>query len=362
MPDVASPPSTLVRPSRQGALSRRQLLAASCLAACRPAATLRAQEASPAAGLADPEPHDATTALLAACDRHALVGLSDAHWLQQEHDLLDGLIRHPDFLTTVDAVVVEFGNARYQGVIDRYLAGDTVPRAELVRVWRDTTQLMAWDSPVYERFFTTVREVNGGRPAGERLRVLLGDPPIDWAQIRSGADYERFREAWGGRAPHFAAVVLAEVLARGRKALLVAGSFHLIRLPNVANEAARIDAGDPGALFTVAVHLEVGDRTAEVEAALAAGPVPSLSLLAGTWLGTLPGAEGAMAEEFDAYLYLGPCTALTIAPAEVATYQDEAYLGELRRRHAILSEVGAVAGGLPIAAYQSGGPYRACPA
>jgi hypothetical protein len=68
-----------------------------------------------------------------------------------------------------------------------------------------------------------------------------------------------------------------------------------------------------------------------------------------------------MADEFDAYLYLGPCRSLAREPAISATYQDEDYLTELRRRHAILTEVGAMEGVLPISAYLSGGPYAACP-
>src|SRR3712207_8541108 len=53
------------------------------------------------------------------------------------HDFVWSVLRHPSFPEKVDALVVEFGNARYQDVIDRYVAGEDVPRAELVRVWRD---------------------------------------------------------------------------------------------------------------------------------------------------------------------------------------------------------------------------------
>jgi hypothetical protein len=71
---------------------------------------------------------------------------------------------------------VEFGNALYQDIADRYVSGKEVSAADLSQVWRNHTNPIMFDSPVYEQLFKTVREVNQTLPEGKRWRILLGDP------------------------------------------------------------------------------------------------------------------------------------------------------------------------------------------
>jgi hypothetical protein len=102
----------------------------------------------------------------------------------------------------VSDIVVEFGNGRFQPVVDRYLAGEHVTRDELARAWRDTTQISGiFDLPMYEAMLTTVRDVNASLPSARRLRVWLGDPPIDWSQVTSPADEDMndWRDAFFAR-------------------------------------------------------------------------------------------------------------------------------------------------------------------
>ena len=64
------------------------------------------------------------------------------------------LIRDARFPAIVNDIVVEFGTARYQDVIDRFVRGDAVDDGTLCRIWQDTTQpTTAWDLPIYEEFF-----------------------------------------------------------------------------------------------------------------------------------------------------------------------------------------------------------------
>jgi hypothetical protein len=141
------------------------------------------------------------------------------------HAFLLDLISAPEFPTHARDIVVEFGSAHYQPVLDQYLNGDDVPRDALQEVWRGTGQWLVWDSPVYERFFAAVRARNASLPPDRRLRVWLGDPPIHWPEVRSAADYRRFAE----RDAHFADLVHREVVARGRRALLIMGGMHFLR-------------------------------------------------------------------------------------------------------------------------------------
>lgn len=77
----------------------------------------------------DPEPYDAVRAVLVAFDRYDLVALGEAHRRQNVHDFAISLIRSSDFPKKVNDIVVEFGGARYQGLMDRYIDGADVCRA-----------------------------------------------------------------------------------------------------------------------------------------------------------------------------------------------------------------------------------------
>ena len=70
--------------------------------------------------------------ILAALQTHSLVGMhniegGDNHDLAQQQDFYAALVRDPRFARDVGNVVVEFGNAIHQGVIDRYVNGEDVP-------------------------------------------------------------------------------------------------------------------------------------------------------------------------------------------------------------------------------------------
>ena len=102
-----------------------------------------------------------------------------AHNNEQAHVFRMSLIRDPRFAKVVDDIVVEFGNSRYQDIMDRFVGGEDVPHTQLQQVWQNTTQAHEiWDVPIYEEFFREVRKVNARLPKKRRLRVLLGDPRV----------------------------------------------------------------------------------------------------------------------------------------------------------------------------------------
>ena len=278
---------------------------------------------------ADPVPRDPFAVVFAEFERTPIVAFLETHGSADQHRFLRALVTQPAFGRLVDDVVVEFGNARYQVTIDRYVRGERVPATSLSRVWMRTTQTSGvWNDPIYREFFRAVRTANLQRPPGERVRVLLGDPPIDWRRIRRAYCPRRptpnCLDYWiGRRTEHYASVVLGKVLARGRRALLVAGAHHLVRPPadRPSNETGMIEQRYPGAVFTVKPHDRFGGPDAEeLERRVAAWPSPSLALTRGTWLGALPPAvafgespgsthpivTGRLEDRLDAYLVLGP--------------------------------------------------------
>ena len=68
--------------------------------------------------------------------------------LAQEEDFYSVLVRDPRFAARVSNVVVEFGGEVAQDVIDRYVAGEEVPLAELrVPLVRSRKVTGSYDAP-----------------------------------------------------------------------------------------------------------------------------------------------------------------------------------------------------------------------
>src|SRR5438270_4098994 len=112
-------------------------------------------------------PVDAVPAIIDAFHSHAVVALGNVEFRgnEQSHGFQLELIRDPRFAAVVNDILVEFGNSRYQDIIDRFVRGEDVPYESLRRVWQNTTQIeYEWDLPIYEDFFRAVRAVNASIP------------------------------------------------------------------------------------------------------------------------------------------------------------------------------------------------------
>jgi hypothetical protein len=209
---------------------------------------------------------------------HALVAVGEAHGNVSDHEFRVSLIRDARLFERIDDVVVEFGNARYQHLLDRFVAGERVPERTLRHVWQDTTMPhTVWDRPIYEAFFTAVRDLNAGPRRARPLRVLLGDPPIDWNSIRSADDQRRWQAL---RVTHAASVISKEIVNRKRRALIFYGGAHLWRA-DLTRETLieRLEATRTTRVFTVMPddNRHVLGRTAPVV-------VPTIRLTRGTSL------------------------------------------------------------------------------
>jgi hypothetical protein len=314
-------------------------------------------------------PTDAIVSVLAALDRFPLVALGERHLLQEMHDFLTALLHNPALPGKVTDIVLEFGNALYQDLADRFIMGNQpVARADLTQLWRFTIGgNVLWDAPVYEQFFHTVRAVNWMLPPTRRIRVLLGDPPFDHRIARSMADNDYVLSMINARDAHYASVVEQEVLSKGRRALLIAGSNHLLRGlhgnegAQGPNAASRLVQRDPNALYVIdLLVLPPGPQQdpllRRAQVAVAGWPRPTVAPLAGTWLGattqsvepwinsgaylaSTPAAVryGAQA---DAILYLGPGKVLTASQADPTLYQSGAYRAELQRLSRLYTQAG----------------------
>jgi len=173
-------------------------------------------------------PLDVIPGIIDAFRTYRIVSYPGGHTDGNEvHAQLRALIRDPRFASTVNDIVVEFGSSRYQDLMDRYIRGDDVSDSAIRVAWLNAVQGgTALDNANTAAFFRTVREVNAALPPERKLRVLLGDPPMDWDNIRNKADYRKWIIQ---RDSYPADLVQREVLAHNRRALIVWANGHLMR-------------------------------------------------------------------------------------------------------------------------------------
>jgi hypothetical protein len=298
----------------------------------------------------EPTPEPAIPAILAAFDKYEVVGMQAAHGLKDVDDFILSLIRTPSFADKANDIVVECGNSLYQPELDRYIAGEDVPFKSVRKVWRNTTQPMCGLCGFFELFFPLVRVINQKLPPEKRLRVLAGDPPVDWEEVKSPQELDRFM----GRDANIASVLEKEVLSKHRKALMLFGTFHLM---HGRGAASIYEKNYPNVSFVVsdlgAFDTELPNLSASP---FASWPIPSLARAKDTWLGALEfvphffppwpridedcNLHYEAPEEFkkpvedlvDAFLYLGAqdLRLWEKIPADIAL--DYNYMRELDRR------------------------------
>ena len=259
-------------------------------------------------------PSEPFNAIFSAFRSHPIVALGEGnHNNEQGHAFRLALIRHPTFAMTVNDIVVEFGNSLYQDLMDRFVQGEEVSDDQLRKVWQNTTQPHPiWDVPIYEEFFRAVRDVNAFLPKDKRLRVLLGDPPIDWSKSSSA---EQFRYP-GVRDRVPAEIVQREVLSKNRRALLIYGDAHLFRQ---GETPTLVDLLEKNSVKVFTIHTSAGDPNLEQwQSDIAKWLTPSLALIRSTrldWNG-----------HFDALLYVGHSLSITYSRLTAKQCSDAEYV------------------------------------
>ena len=283
-------------------------------------------------------PVDPVTAIIDAFKSHAIVALGEGpHGNEQGYAFRLSLIRDPRFAAVVNDVVVECTSSLYQDVVDRFVAGGDVAADVLLKVWRNVIEPDGCDRPTWEGFIRAVRDLNASLPAGRRLRVLLGEPPVDWDG--SLGPKEVFAK-WGPlRDSHAADVIQRDVVDKGRRALVVYGDGHLFRVNPIhrgpsSSLVARLESGGVKA-FVIYTPAAPYAHVESLQADMTSWRRPSLTLVRGTTIGAgsagvllPPGPEypTKVEELADAVLYLGPPSTITRAPYPAELCEDQAFL------------------------------------
>ena len=330
--------------------------------------TLVVAQASPR----PPVPVDAIPAIVDAFRSHDVVAMSDGrvHGDAAFHTFLLKVLRDPRITATMNDVVLECCNARYQEIADRFTSGEQVEQKQLVLTWRNSTQVNAGqrDGESVIEVLRAIRDANASRPPNRRIRVLLADPPIDWNAVHSAADHRTWIET---RDTFPADLIAREVVGRGRKALVIYGGMHLQR----KNIAANYESAGLAATLISTLEQATGTRAftvwfphdlAALEPAAATWPAASLVTVGGTRLGTIDFARFVtnalprirmrdgkpdfaagpiprdqwrslpMEQQFDAVMHLGPPSTLTVAPLDPDVCGDTDFMPILRARMTIV--------------------------
>lgn len=291
-----------------------------------------------------------TSAIIKLFDQYRVVMLGEMHESIQEHALLNKLVAAPGFSDRVNDIVVEACNSLYQDTMDRYISGENVPAERLRPSWENVVGVPGGVAVApYHGLFATIRSVNQRLPKDRRLRVLCGDPPIDWTRVEARDDIAPFL---GFRDEHYASVVRYDVLALRRKALLIMGSGHFQRRE-----------GKPGAIeqqmiqafvkpYVILPGSNIVGTYDDLDARFEQQPAPWLMEMKDSWLAGLPRWQeslvigypamaalktklGTWEQAADAYLYLGPRDKLTQG-GEAFDLEGTPYGNELRRRWKII--------------------------
>jgi hypothetical protein len=208
-------------------------------------------------------------------------------------------------------------------------------------VWEDTTNVNpGWERPIYKEFFQAVRAVNAKLPRDRQLRVLLGDPPIEWETIHTRDELRAAR----ARGPDKLDVIRREVLAKNRRAVLIFGDGHF----QGRGEGLGLSGAFEREGVAVWAITSGGDGDLRlVHSDVANWPVPSLARLRGTTLGRkeygffyeIPPVRAEfwramkLEGQFDALLWLGPTRTFAEIPASLCA--DERYMAMRLSRIAI---------------------------
>lgn len=318
-----------------------------------PIGAAQAPSAGTGANARDPQPEDAIRATIAAFDTFRVVAIGDLHNTRDLNDFVLSLVRHPAFPDAVNDIVVEGNNSLLQSTLDRYIAGEDLPIADARRLWRENT-VAGGGTDFQAQLFQLIRRINQKLPPAKRLRVLAGEPPVDWSTVTPEI-YQR--QVLEQRYEHIATVIEKEVLAKNRKALMFYGGAH-VRHGASGMAVERYERKYPGATFVIFPYYGVAgfgqrcgspadvDRSAK-EMKMASWPVPSLARTKGTWLADSanppgpPGVRAAAAlqtietspsDPIDAYLYLGPPSLLLSELPSAYVFTDNALRAELQRR------------------------------
>ena len=254
--------------------------------------------------------NNAVDFVLEKLEQYPIVGIGDLHMCLQYFQFLQKLVKDPRLPGKVQDIVVEFGNPLYQTVVDSYvLEGKDAPLAVRRPVWQEAA--MGWyvaNSPIYEAFYDQLRTVNLKLPKKDRIRVILGDAPLDVGRFRANPEkyfkpFLAFKETLQDPREISIAANIARVIASARRALVLSGNGHLNLTQRSGNARHIFERLYPNKFYLI-------DESGPGDPSWA---IPSI----------VTSADDR--EPNHAMLWLGPLDSLTVVRPSPLIYRDAAY-------------------------------------
>lgn len=175
--------------------------------------------------------HSAENYIIQTFRNKNIIGLGEGgHHLENAHQFFQKIFENKQIQDIIDIVILEFANTSYQDVLDQYIFGEKVEINELRKVWRESTQSagLFGESPIYFDLLKKIREVNANLPQAKQIRVLGGDPPIDWSAVNNLEDYGK--QIGDSRQTFPAELAIRFGINEGKKVLMIYSEFHLTKV------------------------------------------------------------------------------------------------------------------------------------
>lgn len=286
-----------------------------------------------------------------------IIGLGEGgHHLENSHQFFQKMFDNKEIQEMINIVIIEFANTNYQDILDRYIFGEEVPLNELRKVWRESTQCIGrfGEAHIYFELLKKIRTVNLLLPEKNKIRVLGGDPPVNWKTIRSLEDYNKSNSQ---RDIYPAKLAIEYGINRSMKILVLYAEYHITKISDKSVSgrptiAAYVNDRYPGAMKVIAVlnpqefQLEEQAKHWPLYSVIDFDTGETCCFPAENYFTKIFNENGRVIlfqnhkinELFDAFLYVGPSDSWKRVDFPKSVFTDNEWK-ELNRRRRILGDM-----------------------
>lgn len=270
--------------------------------------------------------------------KYNIIGLDEGpHATIQIHNYLRKLIACKSVNQVVDYIILEFLNTSYQGIIDDYIAGKEVTIVELREAWRNGTvshNTTIGEASVYFELLKTIRLSNSDRSNTHKIRVLGGDPGMDWSKITTQREFFRSLSQRDLFPAHLA---IEYGINQRKKVLMIYGGLHYGKYVDKKLDSSHwtidyiINNRFPNSIYTISMLRTTHKKMIDINSICSSFDFQQQGYIDSVQTGN--GQSYPILQVYDALYYLGTSERWTTDDAKAI---DKKYWFELDRRSKIV--------------------------